>query len=176
MATQQINGSGVTLTSTVNNGGTMVAHGTSAHLNVKSPAQAKVGVFGSTVVDGTDVDPAVAGQSVAHNHTAPIMKGLTVEIAGTGNAALATVGGNPANIRSIHKLETLRTTKTTTGMRDGKFNMVTGVWESGYPVTVVDSGLASDDAANPSRAVPGELSFLYGAPTASGAKYSPKNS
>lgn len=175
MATQQINGSSVTATSTINNGGTMVAHGTSVNLNVKSPAEAKVGVFGSTVVDGTDVDPAVAGQAVAHNHVGPIMKGLTVEIAGTGNAAISTIGGNPDNIRSIHKLETLRTTKTTTGLRDGNFNMITGVWASGYPVTVVDSGLASDDAANPSRAIPGELTFLYGAPTASGAKYSSKN-
>lgn len=174
MATQQIDGSAVTATSTANNGGTMVSHGSSSNLNVSSPAPGKVGVFASTVVDTSDVDPIVSGYPLAHSHTGPLMKGITSELAGASNSAISSVGGNPDNVRSIHQLEVLRTTRTTTALRANAWDEVNGVWESGYPVTAVDT-LAADDAANPTRAVPGSLNYLSGAPTATSVNYSPKN-
>lgn len=174
MATKQVNGSSVTTTSTVNNGGTMVSHGTSTALDSTSPAPEKVGVFGSTPIDGDDSNKAISGGTFAHDHTAPITKRVTTELAGVASTVLDNTGGQPDLVRSIHKLETLTTTRFTTAIRDNKWNEYAGVWESGYPVTATDS-LATDTAATPTREVPGSLNFLYGGPTASGVNYSSKN-
>lgn len=175
MATVQTDGvSSITVTSTVNNGGTMVAHGTATALDTTSPAPEKVGVFGSTPVDNDDADKALSGGTFAHDHVKPITKRVTTELAGVASNVLDTTGSNPDLVRSIHKLETLRTRRITTAVRDNKWNEYAGVWESGYPVVAVDT-LATDNAATPTREVPGSLSFLYGGPTASGVNYSSKN-
>jgi hypothetical protein len=174
MATKQVNGSVVTSTSTVNNGGTMVANGSAAALDTTSPNPAKVGVFGSTPIDNDDANKVLSGGEFAYNNIKPITKRVTTALAGVANDTLATTGGTPDLIRSIHKLETLTTRRLTTALRENKWNEVTGVWESGYPVNAVDT-LVADAAANPTREVPGSLNFLYGAPTASGVNYSSKN-
>lgn len=174
MSTKQVNGSNVTATSTVNNGGTMVANGTSSALDSVSTAPTKVGVFGSTPIDGDDANKAVSAGVFAHDHVAPITKRVTTELAGVASSVLDNTGSQPDLVRSIHKLETVTTRRTTTAIRDNKWNEYAGVWESGYPVTATDT-LATDNAANPTREVPGSLNFLYGGPTASGVNYSSKN-
>lgn len=174
MATKQVNGSAVTLTSTVNDGGTMVSNGSATALDTTSPNPVKVDVFGSTPIDNDDANKALSGGTFAHNHTAPITKRVTTELGGVASDALSTTGGTPDNIRSIHKLETLTTRRLTTALRANKWNEVTGVWESGYPVNATDT-LATDTAATPTREVPGSLNFLYGGPTPSGVDYSSKN-
>ena len=174
MATKQVDGSSVTLTSTANNGGTMVSHGSSSALDSLTPAPVKVGVFGSTPVDNDDADKAISGGVFAHDHVAPITKRVTNELAGVASSVLSNTGGQPDLVRSIHKLETLTTRRLTTAIRENKWNEYAGVWESGYPVTATDT-LATDNAANPTREVPGSLNFLYGAPTVSGVNYSAKN-
>lgn len=174
MATKQVNGSDITGVSTVNNGGTMVSHGSSNVLDSLSPVQTKVDVFGSTPVDGDDTNKAISAGVFAHDHVAPITKRVTNELAGVSSTVLNNTGGQPDLVRSIHKLETLTTTKFTTAIRENRFNLYTGVWESGYPVTVTDT-LATDNAANPSRETPGSVTFLYGSPNASTVNYSSKN-
>lgn len=175
MATVQTDGSSsVTVTSTVNNGGTMASHGTATALDTTSPAPEKVGVFGSTPVDNSDANKAVSAGTFAHDHVKPITKRVTTELAGVSSDVLDTTGSNPDLVRSIHKLETLRTRRMTTAIRNNKWNEYAGVWEENYPVVAVDS-LATDNAATPTREVPGSLNFLYGAPTASGVNYSSKN-
>lgn len=175
MATVQTDGaSAVTATSTVNNAGTMLAHGTSTALDSTSPAPVKVGVFGSTPVDNDDADKALSGGTFAHDHVKPITKRVTTELGGVSSDVLDTTGSNPGLVRSIHKLETLRTRRMTTAIRNNKWNEYSGKWDANFPVTAVDT-LGTDNAAEPTREVPGTLNFLYGAPTASGVNYSPKN-
>lgn len=174
MATKQTDGtSDVTASSTVNNGGTMVASGSSTVLNSQTPAPEKVGVFGSTVIDGTDTDKAVSAGTFAFNNQEPLTKRVTTSLAGVSNDSLKTTGSSPDNLRSIHKLETLRTRRLTTAIRANAWNEYAGTWEAGYPVTAVDT-LESDVAANPSKAVPGKLNFMYGNPVPEGTNYKAK--
>lgn len=175
MATIQTDGvSEVTSNSTVNNGGTMKANGTAEVLNTNATAVEKVGVFGSTVVDNDTADKALDAGVFAYNHSRPISKRMTTELADVATDVLKTTGSDPANIRSIHKLEVLRTRRLTTAIRANKYNRYTGQWDEGFPVVAVDS-LDEDNAATPSRSVPGTLVFKYGSPTVSNANYSSKN-
>lgn len=144
-----------------NNGGTMVANGTSSGLESLAPVQAAVGVFGSTPYDGSDASVTISGGEFAHNHNEPIAKRITNELAGVATDALSTTGNNTAGIRSIHKLETLRTRRQTSAIRLGKWDQYSGEFDAGFPVVAVDT-LATDVAATPSRSVPGKLNFLAG--------------
>lgn len=169
MAAIQQNGSAVTGTysagtSTKNNHGTAKNIGSkSALLDNSALGSSNVGVFGSKPHDGNSADKAVSGGVFAHDHTKPIAKRMTTEIAGVSNNALKTGAGVPRLIRSIHKLEVLRTNKITSGIRSNKFNRFTGEWDAGYPQTSVDT-LASDRAANPTLAIPGQLTYKLGQP------------
>lgn len=174
MALTKVTDSSTIVTTAVNNGGTMVSNGTSSALNSIITASQPVGVFGSTPVENDDARVAVSGGVFAHDHVLPITKRVTTELAGVNNDVLSTTGGQPELVRSIHKVEDVTTTKFTTAIRDNKYNEFTNVWESGYPVTVTDT-FAEDTAANPTREVPGSLTFLYGSPTATGVNYSSKN-
>lgn len=173
MALTRITDSSTIVATAVNNGGTMVANGTSAALNSIGTSTTKVGVFGSTPVQNDDVRLAISGGEFAHNHTLPITKRVTTELGGVDTDVLATTAGQPQLIRSINKVENITTTKFTSAIREGKYNIYTNVWESGYPVTVTET-FATDTAANPTREVPGSLTFMYGGPVASGTDYSPK--
>ena len=51
--------------------------------------------------------------------------------------------------------------KITSGIRANKYNRYTGKWDSGYPQSSTDT-LANDTAANPTRAVPGQLTYKLG--------------
>lgn len=169
MAAIQQNGSAVTGTywvgtSTKNNNGIAKNIGVkSTTLDTSALGGSNVGVFGSTPYDGNHTDKAVSAGDFAHNHVKPITMRVTNEVAGVSSDALATTSSAPGLKRSIHKLEVLRTSKITSGIRDGKFNLVTGKWDVGYPQTSVDT-LASDTAANPSLAVPGQLTYKLGQP------------
>lgn len=174
MATKQTDGtSDVTSASTVNNGGTMIAHGSSTALESTSPAPEKVGVFGSTVIDGTDTDKALSAGTFSFNNQDPLTKRVTTSLAGVANTALKTTGSVPGNVRSIHKLETLRTRRLTAAIRANAWNQYAGTWEAGYPVVDTDT-LESDVAANPSRSIPGKLNFMFGNPVPEGTNYKAK--
>lgn len=173
MATQQADGSSVTSSSTINNGGTMVANGSSTALASRPTTEAKVGVFGSTPVDNDDALKAVNSGVFAHNHTNPISKRTTSELAGVSNDALSTTGSSPDIVRSIHKLEVLRTRRQTLAIRTNHWDQYTGQFDANYPVVAVDT-LDSDVAANPSRSVPGKLNFMTGSNIPSSINYKAK--
>lgn len=170
MATIQPDGSAVTSTSTVNDGGTMIANGSAVGLNTLSPNREKVSVFGSTPVNNSDATKALSTGEFAHNHQTPISKRMTSELSGVSSDALATTGGTPDLIRSIHKLETLRTRRQTLAIRNNKWDQYTGAFDPGYPVVAVDT-LDTDVAANPSRSVPGKLNFMTGSPLPNSVNY-----
>jgi hypothetical protein len=175
MATQQVNGNPVTSTSTRNNGGAVIKAGTSATLvdNV-ALGYSNVGVFGSSVQDGTDTDKALSAGTFSYNNQSPVAKRVTTTLSGVSNTFLRSGAAKPDLIRSIHKLETLRTRRLTTAIRANKYNRYTGAWDSGFPAVAVDS-LAADNAANPSRSVPGELTYMTGSANPVNDTYSEKN-
>lgn len=160
MATQQVNGSAVTTSSTNNNGGSVLNGGSTAELNSVDLGYSNVGVFGSSVADGTDTDKALSAGTFSYNNQSPVAKRLTKELSGVSNTYLQSGAAVPGNIRSIHKLEVLRTRKLTTAIRAGEWNIYSGKFGTA-PSVVVDT-LATDDAANPTREVPGELQYMAG--------------
>lgn len=151
-----------------NNGGTIRANGTVSSGVAKSVKTVRpvVDAFGSKVVEDSVTvkdyaGKAVSGGTFAHNHTKPISSLITDEIAGVANNAIKTTGNDGDKIRSINKLETLRTRKFTTAVRGNKYNRVTDTWVAGYPAIVVDT-LASDVAATPTATTPGKLNYMRG--------------
>lgn len=164
MATVQTDGvSAVTSTSTDNNGGTIKANGTVAGTFVASSVvQAKTGVFASTVVDNDSADKALDAGTFAFDNQRPVGKKVTSSLSGVNNTVLLSGAGNPGGIRSIHKVETVTTRKLTTALRENRYNEVTGEFDAGYPQVVTDT-FDDDDAANPTMAVPGELTYKTGA-------------
>lgn len=175
MATVQTNGSSaVTATSTVNNGGVMTANGTSAAnvLRSQPTAAAQAGVYSNVVVDGGDADKALSAGTFAYDNATPTAVKITTTLSGTSNDFLRSGAGDPSSNRSINKLETVRTLRTTTAIRNNKWNEYSGEWEAGFPTGVVDefwdvaastgSATSTDQAAAPTRAVPGELVYLQG--------------
>lgn len=163
MATIQSDGlTSVTATSTYNNRGTIKTNGLVSGTFVSSATTLeKSGVFGSVVVDNNSADKAIGGGVFSYNNQRPVAKKLTPTLSTVSNDFLVSGALVPSNIRSIHKLETLRTRRQTSAIRQGYFNDFTGKYDEGYPVVAVDA-LATDEAANPSRENPGELVYIAG--------------
>lgn len=159
------------------NGGS-VARGGSVASNLLDNVEVSrydAGVFGSTVVDNNWANKALSSGTFAYDNESPVGKRLTTELAGgVANDILLSGAAVPANVRSIHKLETLRTQRITTAIRANKYNRYTGDWDAGFPANAVDS-LNSDNAATPSRSVPGELTYKTAAPLAVNDDYKAKN-
>jgi hypothetical protein len=175
MATAQVNGSSLTdngygsYAEAKNSNGTMKANGTVSSNVVESVSTVApvVATFGSTVIENTVTvkdyaGKAISGGTFAHNHTKPISSLITDEIAGVSTDVIKSPGNDGDTIRSINKLETLRTRRFTTAIRENKYNRVTGAFDSGYPVVATDS-LGTDEAATPTASVPGELTYRTGA-------------
>lgn len=181
MATAQVNGSSLTstpygtFTQARNNNGTIRANGTvlSSVVDSTPTVDEGVGVVGSVVVDNSWADKAVSGGVFAHNHVKPISSLVTTELAGLANSAIKTPGNDGDTIRSINKFETNEDALFTTAIRGNHYNRVTGQWDSGYPsgVTIAFSG---DNAATPTSAVPGELTYMTGAKTPVNDEYAKK--
>jgi hypothetical protein len=119
-------------------------------------------VFGSTVLDNDWANEALSAGTFAYNNQSPVAKRLTDSLSGVSNTVLLSGAAVPANVRSIHKLETLRTRRYTAAIRAGKYNEYTGEFDAGFPVVAVDT-LATDNAANPTRSAPGQLTYKGGA-------------
>ena len=173
MATQQVNGSAVTSTSTRNNGGAVIKAGTSATLvdNV-ALGYSNVGVFGSSVADGTNTDKALSAGTFSYNNQSPIDKRVTTTLSGVSNTYLQSGAAKPDLVRSIHKLEVVRTRRLTTAIRAGYWNIYSGSFTT--PPTVAVDTFATDEAATPTRSVPGELTYKTGAPTPVNDNYKAK--
>lgn len=162
MATQQVNGSAVTASSTNNDHGSVLNGGSTSVLNSVDLGYSNVGVFGSSVIDGDDTDKALSAGTFSYSNQKPVAKRVTETLSGVSNTYLVSGASVPGNVRSIHKIESVRTRRLTTAIRAGDWNIYAGVF-SPEPTVAVDT-FASDDAANPSRDVPGELVYKTGAP------------
>ena len=170
MSIQQVNGSAVTSASTNNNNGSVLNGGSTVVLNSVDLGYSNVGVFGSSVIDGNAADKALSAGTFSHSNQSPVAKRVTTELAGgVSNTFLQSGASKPGLTRSIHKLEVLRTRRLTTAIRAGKWNIFKGAFlnnqnQSVDAPTVATDSLSSDNAATPTRAVPGELTYKTGAP------------
>jgi hypothetical protein len=167
MATQQVNGTATTDTSTKNKGGAVIKAGTSLLLDNVSAARSNGNgnVFASTVISSgsTVVDYATSALSAgtfAYNNQKPVAKRYSTLIAGTSNSFLQTGAARPELVRSIQKLETLRTRRLTTAIRAGYWNIYSGTFST-QPTNAVDS-LGTDNAAAPTQAIPGQIVYMAG--------------
>lgn len=186
MATAQVDGSALTgnpygsFDEAKNANGTMKANGsiTSLVMDAVTTPSPVVDAFASKVVEDTVTvkdyaGKAVVGGTFAFNNTKPISSLISDELAGVSNDAILTPGNDGDVIRSINKLETLRSRRFTTAVRANKYNRVTNKFDAGFPVVAAES-LASDDAANPTQSVPGELTYMRGSPTPYNDNYKAK--
>lgn len=190
MATVQVDGSSpVTPQTTFNDGGVFTQFGPTPVSYVMRVHQAAHGGSpeeNNGPVDNDHADKCVSGGEFAHNHTHPISALLTTEIAGVASDVLDNLG-NPqigTAVTAIHHANTVRTTKLTSALRAGKWDEVNGVWASGYPQVSNDpwydvngnttSATTTDDAARPTRAVPGELTYLANGKVPTNANYKAK--
>lgn len=189
MATVQTDGSSaVTSSSTVNNGGVAINVGSAATLlSNRALGANNQTVFGSTVVsDATSdyADPALSGGTFAYNNSRPTAVKLTTTLAGSeSNTFLRSGASDLSSRRSIHRQEKVRTTRTATAIRAGYWNIYTGTWST-TPTTAVDafwdiandatSSTSTDQAASPTRSVPGELTYKLGQPSPVSVDYSAK--
>lgn len=162
MATVQVNGSAVTATSTVNRGGVAKKAGSSSTVleNVALGDQG-VSVSGSTVIDGTDTDKAVSAGTFKYDNQRPIAKRVTTSLATVSNTVLRSGALVPSHLRLLHKRESYKVNKIATAIRAGYWNIYSGTWTTNPTSTTESPG--TDEAATPTRSVPGELVYKTGA-------------
>jgi hypothetical protein len=186
MATVQVNNSSLTGNGygsylEVNNAnGTIKANGSviSGVADSVATPTPSVGVFGSVVVEDVTTlqdyaSKAVSAGEFAYNNVKPISSLITSELAGVSNDAIKTTGNDGDTIRSINKLEVVRTRKFTSAIRENKYNRVTNTFDAGYPQVQVDT-FATDEAATPTGSVPGELTYMSGNTTPYNDNYKAK--
>lgn len=156
--------------SEVNNGGSVLSGGTNTALNTVSHGQ--VDVQSMKPVDGTDTDKALSAGVFAYDDASSeiIAKKVTTRLAGAvDNDFLRSGAAEPGLRRKANKIEGLKTLKVTTDLRAGKFNHVTGKWDSGYPQTS-DDNFGTDDAVESA-----ELQYMYGNPVPASGEYGGDN-
>lgn len=177
MATTQMDGStSVTATSTKNNGGASTGRGTStanSKLDVIRTTRTQPTFGGSVVVDGAYTDEAISASVIAYNNSSPIGMRVSSTVSGQANTILRSGALVPSQTRSIHKRESFKVSKTATALRANYFSRYTGLWTT--PPTSTTESPGADNAATPTRAVPGELVYKLGQPVPVMVDYSAKN-
>lgn len=191
---RQANGSAVTDTSTRNNRGVIATGSTITNsLFVRvHPANIVSGVAPQTTepVDHNQTNKAINGGTFAFNGGSGIIARVTTSLAGSGIARdfARSAGNEPSQIQSIYQKAVGASAGYYASYKNAKFDILNGVFVSGsFPsgvqeaftfnsgVTSTNSG-STDEAANPTRLIPGE--FVYALGTGSGfvyANYPAKN-
>lgn len=144
-------------------------------------------VFGSRVVPASETvvdyaDKALTAGTFAHNHIKPIGPRQTEEIAGQTNTFLLSGASVPSQVQSIHYMKVcgmgcdhgVRTRRFTSAIRANHYNRFTGQWDNGYPVVAADE-FNVDNAAVPTRSVPGMIVFKTGKYVPVSQDYEAKN-
>lgn len=130
-----------------------------------------------TVVSGVDGVTGVLNGGTFNGGDKVIVR-YTTDLAGVSNTALLFGASDSANeSKSINQVAVVQSKLYKTSVRNGKWNVKTGAFSPA--VSVVNSGVwditrngdtsatvatsGTDNAANPSRLVPGELVYMHGA-------------
>lgn len=158
------------------NGGSVAKASSSSLLDGVDVAYYNGGVFGSTVLDNDHANKAISAGTFAYNNAQPIAKRVSTTVSGVSNTVLRSGAAQPSLIKSVLKIqvddtglkEGVRTRKLTSAIRANKYNIYTGAFEAGYPQVSVDilslSPSYKDSAANPTRSIPGRLTYKGGSP------------
>lgn len=175
MATIQASVSGaVTATSTNNRTGRFKGAATSTIVSglMKGIIAGRDGtITGNRLVDNTWMDKALSSGTFAYLRAGYyIIKRVTTSISGVTSNVMK-FGGQRSR-RSINFTESNRVTRTATAIVAGYYKITTGTFST--PPTSANDSFGTDDAARPSRAVPGELTFKYGRPLPFDEEYSVK--
>ena len=148
-----------------NNSGSAINVGSSSLVlvgkSLSDAATARTSV-GSVVVDGDDTDKAVSANTFAKNTSKP----LAIRLDAPLNKA------SSSTRRALHKIEGLSTRRVATAIRAGYYNISTGLFSTAP--TVASDSFGQDDAATPTSAVPGELTYKTGAYKPVNADYKAK--
>ncbi len=132
-----------------------------------------------TIVSG--VDNRAVREGTFNNNADITIMGQKTDLAGNANTELSNSASNSANLaKSIKQIVKIKTRYVKTAIREKRWDEYNGVWLSGDP-TVANRGAWSirnsndggalvrtsgiDDAANPTRLVPGELQYHDGSKT-----------
>lgn len=166
MAVIQPDGSAVTTTSTVNNTGrfkgTKDSSITSGVLSSNNPGR-NFPYRGNVLEANNWLKKALSSGTLAYFSTTKyIIRRVTTTISGVANTFLRSAG-TYVNHRSINvHPNVFKTTRTASAVAAGYWDIYSASFSSG-PTTASDT-FASDDAGNPSLAVPGELVYKYSKP------------
>jgi hypothetical protein len=88
-----------------------------------------------------------------------VIRGVSEELAGIANTTLRSGASDFGIRRAIHKREAVRTVRTTTAIRAGYWNNITGQWTTRPTIANDISDLGTDEAATPSYVEPGKLTY-----------------
>jgi hypothetical protein len=178
--TKQIDGStAVTSTSTRNNRG-VIATGSTISNSLFTKVQPANIVSGlaptnTTPIDGSQTDKALTGGTFAYNGGSGVIVKVTDKLSGVANSFPKSGANKPEQVTSINQkvagyYASYKTAKL--DILSGTFTVAPSAvleaftYNSG--VTATNSGV-TDEAANPSRSIPGE--FIYALGTGSGFVY-----
>lgn len=100
----------------------------------------------------------VAGRFASMTAGQYIMLGYASSVAG-GQATRTGFGSDYGIRRSIHKLEHYYNRRVATAIRAGYWNIYTGTWSTDPTVADDAPTWGTDEAATPTRAIPGELTY-----------------
>jgi hypothetical protein len=100
----------------------------------------------------------VAGTFATMTAAQYVMLGYSSSIAG-GQATRKGFGADYGIRRSIHKLEHMYSRLVATAIRAGNWNIYTGMWSTDPTVQDDAPTWGTDDAAAPTRPIPGELTY-----------------
>ena len=100
----------------------------------------------------------VAGRFASMTSGEFVMLAYSTSVAG-GQKTLKGFGADYGIRRSINKLEHMRTVRVATAIRAGYWNVYTGKFTTAPTVADDAPTWGTDDAANPTRAIPGELVY-----------------
>ena len=151
-----------------NRGGVGVNLGATSTVLNNSVLGLKSTATGSIVVDGDNTDPSLNGGVFAYNNSRPVAKRVTSSLATVSQTSLVSGASVPSLTKSVHKIESIVTRKTSTAFRAGQFNIYTGTY-SVAPTVVTDTFHKSvvgsvyvDSVANVSKDNPGKAVYLTG--------------
>ena len=105
----------------------MSSSGVVSNISTSSP---NLGIYGSVVVDGPDLDPVATGAVLNYNNQRPVAKKITTRLNVFENNTLQSGASVPSLRRNVMKIESINTSKVTTSMRQGKYNMFTNSFAS----------------------------------------------
>jgi hypothetical protein len=145
-------------------------------------------VYGSKVVELSNITTKALTAGTFAYTVGSIIRRVTLALSGVSNTVLMTGASNYGQRQAIHQVVSVRSYLVATAIRAGSWTQYTASWTTTGTAptaqndfstmvttnTAADGGGTTDEAANPSYSVPGELLYRDGSPTPKQADYAAK--